>query len=85
MSIVKRKSVFPPLLNLDAERERYVHGPDEKEKAAGSHADRTVGHVSKQRSETARAAKKTPSNKRDEDLRKRKHEVCFFCLTIYQY
>ena len=78
----QRKSLFPPLLSLDAEREREksVHDSDNKETAPESHPDRAVSvtrPVSKQRTGAAKADK-TLSKKRDADLRKRKHfEVCY--------
>ena len=80
----QRKSTFPPLLSLDAarEREKIVYGPDKKETAPESHPDRAVPvtrPVSRQITGAA-TADKTRSKKRDVDLRKRKHfEVCLHC------
>ena len=81
----QRKSVFPPLLSLDAERghrEKCVHVPDKKETAHGDRASTGTRPVSKQRTEAAKAAR-TSNNKRDTDLRKRKHEVSMLLDLCY--
>ena len=86
----QRRSVFPSLLRSNAQHEagRCIHVHDQNQKtpgketerikqpAAANHPGRTVtGCVTRQRA--ARSPKKiAPMNQRDEELQKKKHEVC---------